>query len=108
MGFLKTITLPVSGLVGSLEASGRKIEKIIDVNRLEKKLEEIMAMDHSEFTVEEKLKALLQQEKNLQEKVKFAGRNVTRQVWCIDTNSRMLKMAQNSQDLKSFYQKNKR
>ena len=36
----------------------RKIEKIIDVNRLEKKLEEIMAMDHSEFTVEEKLKAL--------------------------------------------------
>jgi predicted nucleic acid-binding Zn-ribbon protein len=36
----------------------RKIEKIIDVNRLEKKLEEIMAMDHTEFTVEEKLKAL--------------------------------------------------
>ncbi len=36
----------------------RKIEKIIDVNRLEKKLEEIMALDHSEFTVEEKLKAL--------------------------------------------------
>lgn len=36
----------------------RKIEKIIDVNRLEKKLEEIMSMDHSEFTVEEKLKAL--------------------------------------------------
>jgi predicted nucleic acid-binding Zn-ribbon protein len=36
----------------------RKIEKIIDVNRLEKKLEEIMAMDHEEFTVEEKLKAL--------------------------------------------------
>ncbi len=36
----------------------RKIEKIIDVNRLEKKLEEIMAMDHSEFSVEEKLKAL--------------------------------------------------
>ncbi len=36
----------------------RKIEKIIDVNRLEKKLEEIMAMDHTEFTVEERLKAL--------------------------------------------------
>ncbi len=36
----------------------RKIEKIIDVNRLEKKLEEIMAMDHAEFSVEEKLKAL--------------------------------------------------
>lgn len=36
----------------------RKIEKIIDVNRLEKKLNEIMSMDHSEFTVEEKLKAL--------------------------------------------------
>ncbi len=36
----------------------RKIEKIIDVNRLEKKLEEIMSLDHSEFTVEEKLKAL--------------------------------------------------
>lgn len=36
----------------------RKIEKIIDVNRLEKKLEEIMALDHTEFTVEEKLKAL--------------------------------------------------
>ena len=36
----------------------RKIEKIIDVNRLEKKLEEIMAMDHTEFSVEEKLKAL--------------------------------------------------
>ena len=36
----------------------RKIEKIIDVNRLEKKLEEIMAMDHNEFTVEERLKAL--------------------------------------------------
>ena len=36
----------------------RKIEKIIDVNRLEKKLNEIMELDHSEFTVEEKLKAL--------------------------------------------------
>jgi uncharacterized protein len=36
----------------------RKIEKIIDVNRLEKKLEEIMAMDHTEFSVEERLKAL--------------------------------------------------
>ncbi len=36
----------------------RKIEKIIDVSRLEKKLEEIMSKDHSEFTVEEKLKAL--------------------------------------------------
>lgn len=36
----------------------RKIEKIIDVSRLEKKLEEIMAMDHKEFTVEERLKAL--------------------------------------------------
>lgn len=36
----------------------RKIEKIIDVNRLEKKLEEIMALDHTEFTVEERLKAL--------------------------------------------------
>jgi predicted nucleic acid-binding Zn-ribbon protein len=36
----------------------RKIEKLIDVSRLERKLEEIMALDHSEFTVEEKLKAL--------------------------------------------------
>jgi predicted nucleic acid-binding Zn-ribbon protein len=36
----------------------RKIEKIIDVNKIEKKLEEIMALDHTEFTVEEKLKAL--------------------------------------------------
>ena len=36
----------------------RKIEKIIDVNRLEKKLEEIMALDHNEFSVEERLKAL--------------------------------------------------
>jgi len=36
----------------------RKIEKIIDVNRLEKKLEEIMSKDHTEFSVEEKLKAL--------------------------------------------------
>jgi len=36
----------------------RKIEKIIDVTRLEKKLEEIMALNHEEFTVEEKLKAL--------------------------------------------------
>lgn len=36
----------------------RKIEKIIDVSRLEKKLEEIMSKDHTEFTVEEKLKAL--------------------------------------------------
>ena len=36
----------------------RKIEKIIDVSRLERKLEEIMSRDHKEFTVEEKLKAL--------------------------------------------------
>lgn len=36
----------------------RKIEKIIDVTRLEKKLEEIMSKDHTEFSVEEKLKAL--------------------------------------------------
>ncbi len=36
----------------------RKIEKIIDVARLEKKLNEIMELDHTEFTVEEKLKAL--------------------------------------------------
>lgn len=36
----------------------RKIEKIIDVARLEKKLEEIMSKDHTEFSVEEKLKAL--------------------------------------------------
>lgn len=36
----------------------RKIEKIIDVGRLEKKLEEIMALNHKEFTTEEKLKAI--------------------------------------------------
>ena len=36
----------------------RKIEKIIDVSRLEKKLEDIMVMDHKEFSVEERLKAL--------------------------------------------------
>lgn len=36
----------------------RKIEKIIDVSRLEKKLQEIMALDHTEFSVEERLKAL--------------------------------------------------
>lgn len=36
----------------------RKIEKIIDVARLEKKLEEIMSLNHKEFTVEEKLKAI--------------------------------------------------
>lgn len=36
----------------------RKIEKIIDVNRLEKKLNDIVHLDHAEFTVEEKLKAL--------------------------------------------------
>lgn len=36
----------------------RKIEKIIDVARLEKKLEEIMALNHKEFTIEEKLKAI--------------------------------------------------
>lgn len=36
----------------------RKIENIIDVSRLEHKLEEIMSRDHKEFTVEEKLKAL--------------------------------------------------
>ncbi len=36
----------------------RKIEKIIDVKRLETKLNDIMHLDHSEFTVEEKLKAL--------------------------------------------------
>ncbi len=36
----------------------RKIEKIIDVKRLETKLNDIMGLDHLEFTVEEKLKAL--------------------------------------------------
>src|SRR5205085_11140795 len=36
----------------------RKIEKIIDIGQLEKKLADIMALDHTEFTVEEKLKAL--------------------------------------------------
>ena len=36
----------------------RKIEKIIDVARLEKKLEEIMSLNHKEFTIEEKLKAI--------------------------------------------------
>src|SRR6266404_4895460 len=36
----------------------RKIEKIIDISQLEKKLADIMSMDHTEFSVEEKLKAL--------------------------------------------------
>ncbi|MFM2207938.1 MAG: hypothetical protein RL213_1913 [Bacteroidota bacterium] len=36
----------------------RKVEKIIDVARLEKKLADIMALNHKEFTVEEKLKAI--------------------------------------------------
>lgn len=36
----------------------RKIEKIVDIGQLEKKLADIMALDHKEFTVEEKLKAL--------------------------------------------------
>lgn len=36
----------------------RKIEKIIDVKRLESKLNDIMSMDHLDFSVEEKLKAL--------------------------------------------------
>ncbi|MFM8431486.1 MAG: zinc ribbon domain-containing protein [Bacteroidota bacterium] len=36
----------------------RKIEKIIDVARLEKKLEEILSSNHKEHTVEEKLKAI--------------------------------------------------
>jgi len=36
----------------------RKIEKIVDIGQLEKKLADIMALDHTEFTVEEKLKAL--------------------------------------------------
>jgi len=43
------------------KASGippRKIEKIVDISQLEKKLADIMSMDHTEFSVEEKLKAL--------------------------------------------------
>ena len=36
----------------------RKIEKIIDISKLENKLHEIMKLDHTEFSVEEKLKAL--------------------------------------------------
>lgn len=36
----------------------RKVEKIIDVARLERKLAEIMSLNHKEFTVEEKLKAI--------------------------------------------------
>jgi predicted nucleic acid-binding Zn-ribbon protein len=36
----------------------RKIEKIIDISQLEKKLGDIMKLDHTEFSVEEKLKAL--------------------------------------------------
>jgi len=36
----------------------RKIEKIIDISKLENKLQEIMKLDHTEFSVEEKLKAL--------------------------------------------------
>ena len=36
----------------------RKIEKIVDISQLEKKLADIMALDHTEFSVEEKLKAL--------------------------------------------------
>ncbi len=36
----------------------RKIEKIIDISKLENKLQEIMKLDHTEFSIEEKLKAL--------------------------------------------------
>jgi len=36
----------------------RKIEKIIDISELENKLKAISKLDHKEFTVEEKLKAL--------------------------------------------------
>src|SRR5436190_1399760 len=36
----------------------RKIEKIIDISQLEQKLADIMKLDHKEFSVEEKLKAL--------------------------------------------------
>jgi uncharacterized protein len=36
----------------------RKIEKIIDISQLEQKLADIMKRDHTDFTVEEKLKAL--------------------------------------------------
>jgi uncharacterized protein len=36
----------------------RKIEKIIDISELENKLKAISQLDHKEFTVEEKLKAL--------------------------------------------------
>ena len=36
----------------------RKIEKIIDITELENKLKAISQLDHKEFTVEEKLKAL--------------------------------------------------
>jgi len=36
----------------------RKIEKLIDITKLENKLHEIMKLDHTEFSIEEKLKAL--------------------------------------------------
>ena len=55
---LTKIAKPKIKLKEQVTFKPRKIERIIDVNRLEKKLEEIMAMDHSEFSVEEKLKAL--------------------------------------------------
>ncbi len=40
------------------EFTPRKIEKLIDISKLENKLQEIMKMDHTEFSIEEKLKAL--------------------------------------------------
>ncbi len=40
------------------EFTPRKIEKLIDITKLENKLSEIMKMDHTEFSIEEKLKAL--------------------------------------------------
>ncbi len=40
------------------EFTPRKIEKIIDITKLESKLQEIMKLDHTEFSIEEKLKAL--------------------------------------------------
>lgn len=40
------------------EFTPRKIEKIIDISKLESKLHEIMKLDHTEFSIEEKLKAL--------------------------------------------------
>ncbi len=40
------------------EFTPRKIEKLIDISKLESKLQEIMKLDHTEFSVEEKLKAL--------------------------------------------------